>query len=330
MKKITLNFFGEKVGIKMPTDLASLRKEISDKFMFSPSDAAEVIISYVKDLGKKLIQTEQDFTNFIANKIGKLDLDISQDSRLYLEKFNTIKKESEENKKLLEECLKKDEELKKKKEETLKNEEEKLKALVTKIEKLQKKKQIIEKKIKKSKIVFEKEQKLNAKKIQNLKIKLGIIKPPTLKKKKNILKNGNPNKPKIQKEKEKKEIHTFVTCDGCQMSPIIGKRYKCEACPNFDFCEKCFLEKSKEHGHSFKNVKEEDEMKEALKKISKYIIHQVEKPVHYMISCNGCGMNHIVGKRFKCTECENFNYCEKCEKMYRNIHGHPMIEVAKK
>ena len=149
MKNITLNFFGEKVGIKMPTDLASLRKEISDKFMFSPSDAAEVIISYVKDLGKKLIQTEQDFTNFIANKIGKLDLDISQDSRLYLEKFNTIKKESEENKKLLEECLKKDEELKKKKEETLKNEEEKLKALVTKIEKLQKKKQIIEKKIKK-------------------------------------------------------------------------------------------------------------------------------------------------------------------------------------
>ena len=195
---------------------------------------------------------------------------------------------------------------------------------------MQKKKQIIEKKIKKSKIVFEKEQKLNAKKIQNLKIKLGIIKPPTPKKKKNILKNGNPNKPKIQKEKEKKEIHTFVTCDGCQMSPIIGKRYKCEACPNFDFCEKCFLEKSKEHGHSFKNVKEEDEMKEALKKISNYIIHQVEKPVHYMISCNGCGMNHIVGKRFKCTECENFNYCEKCEKMYRNIHGHPMIEVAKK
>ena len=114
------------------------------------------------------------------------------------------------------------------------------------------------------------------------------------------------------------------------MSPIIGKRYKCEACPNFDFCEKCFLKKNKEHGHRFKNVKEEDEMKEALKKISTYMINQEEKPVHYMISCNGCGMNHIVGKRFKCTECENFNYCEKCEKMYRNIHGHPMIEVAKK
>jgi hypothetical protein len=37
----------------MPTSLASLRQAISDKFMFSPSDAAEVVISYVKDLGKK-------------------------------------------------------------------------------------------------------------------------------------------------------------------------------------------------------------------------------------------------------------------------------------
>ena len=54
---------------------------------------AEVVISYVKDLGKKLIQTEQDFANFISNKIGKLDLDISQTSRLYKENFNTLKNE---------------------------------------------------------------------------------------------------------------------------------------------------------------------------------------------------------------------------------------------
>jgi len=37
----------------MPTDLASLRQQISEKFMFSPSDAAEIVVSYAKDLGKK-------------------------------------------------------------------------------------------------------------------------------------------------------------------------------------------------------------------------------------------------------------------------------------
>ena len=90
MKNISLNFFGEEISINMPNSLASLRKEISEKFMFSPSDAAEIIVSYMKDLGKKIIQTEQDFTNFISNQIGKIDLDISPDSKLYLKNLNSI------------------------------------------------------------------------------------------------------------------------------------------------------------------------------------------------------------------------------------------------
>lgn len=142
MKDISLDFFGEKVSIQMPTSLASLRQAISDKFMFSPSDAAEVVISYVKDLGKKIIQTEQDFSNFISNKIGKISLDISQDSRLYLENYNTLKKESDENKKTLEECLKRDEELKKKREELMNGEMEKINQIEQKIQKLQARKKI--------------------------------------------------------------------------------------------------------------------------------------------------------------------------------------------
>ena len=46
MKKIALNFFGEEVAINIPKDLTSLRKEISEKFMFSPSDTAEIILTY--------------------------------------------------------------------------------------------------------------------------------------------------------------------------------------------------------------------------------------------------------------------------------------------
>ena len=119
MKKISLNFFGEEVSINMPTDLSSLRQQISEKFMFNPSDAAEIVVSYAKDLGKKIIETEQDFVNFISDKINKIDLDISPDSKLYLNNLNILQKESDDNKKELEEAMKKRDEIKKRKETVL-------------------------------------------------------------------------------------------------------------------------------------------------------------------------------------------------------------------
>jgi next-to-BRCA1 protein 1 len=34
-------------------------------------------------------------------------------------------------------------------------------------------------------------------------------------------------------------VHLNITCDGCNASPIVGVRYKCANCPNFDLCEAC-------------------------------------------------------------------------------------------
>lgn len=44
-----------------------------------------------------------------------------------------------------------------------------------------------------------------------------------------------------------KTSHIGVTCDDCQVQPIVGKRFKCLVCPNFDLCEKC--EAKAIHGH---------------------------------------------------------------------------------
>lgn len=35
-------------------------------------------------------------------------------------------------------------------------------------------------------------------------------------------------------------IHIGFQCDGCQSMPIVGDRHKCEGCPDFDLCDKCF------------------------------------------------------------------------------------------
>jgi hypothetical protein len=75
---------------------------------------------------------------------------------------------------------------------------------------------------------------------------------------------------KKEKEKEKEEvpvnpwavekkrivnkvIHYGVRCNGCYTNPIIGFRYKCTICPDFDYCEEC--ESTKEHPHDFIKMK---------------------------------------------------------------------------
>lgn len=42
-------------------------------------------------------------------------------------------------------------------------------------------------------------------------------------------------------------------CDGCEAFPIIGNRYKCSVCEDFDYCENC--EKIKSHNHPFIKIK---------------------------------------------------------------------------
>lgn len=46
---------------------------------------------------------------------------------------------------------------------------------------------------------------------------------------------------------------------------------------------------------------------------------------HIGITCDGCGMQPLVGRRFKCLVCDNFDLCEACE---AKGHDHPMIRVV--
>ena len=140
MNKLILNFFGEEVTVDTPKSLNNLKKEISDKFFFSPSDAEEVLVSYINELKKSFIKTEQDFIDFIKKKIYKVDLDISPDSQLYKRSVLQIKEETEKDKKELDELIKKKEELKNKKKELKDQRQKEIKEIGEKIKELAKKK----------------------------------------------------------------------------------------------------------------------------------------------------------------------------------------------
>jgi len=45
--------------------------------------------------------------------------------------------------------------------------------------------------------------------------------------------------------------HFGVTCDGCQMSPITGARYKCFVCNDFDLCSNCESTRTHDPSHPF-------------------------------------------------------------------------------
>jgi hypothetical protein len=48
-------------------------------------------------------------------------------------------------------------------------------------------------------------------------------------------------------------IHVGVSCDGCGESPILGVRYKCAVCKDFDYCTNC--EEKLDHDHPFLKIK---------------------------------------------------------------------------
>ncbi len=57
-------------------------------------------------------------------------------------------------------------------------------------------------------------------------------------------------------------VHERVTCDGCQKFPIIGNRYKCIICHDFDFCEEC--ESKGTHPHAFLKIRRPEQAPKVL------------------------------------------------------------------
>ena len=47
--------------------------------------------------------------------------------------------------------------------------------------------------------------------------------------------------------------------------------------------------------------------------------------MHYGVVCDVCGVEPIVGRRFKCLTCDNYDLCEVCEG--KGMHSHAMVRI---
>ena len=342
MQNISLDFFGEKITALMPRDLASLRNIIADRFMFDPEDAAEVIITYMKDLGKKIIKTEEDFKTFLNEKINLISLDISQDSKLYKENFANIEHENVEKKNELENLKKKKEEVISEKKKTINEFTKNVKNIDEQIKKLQNERKNQKNNFRNEMMKFNEEEKEINVKIMELKEKLGIKDDENeimkIAEEKNILKlqkkqarekkRQEREKRRQEKEKRKQEKEKKRQEKAKKKQEKKNSEDKKEKINNqvkekpIEKKEEDKKEDKKEENNPFINIKP---ITDVINMFGNFI--QNNLPIHFPIRCQGCGVFPIIGNRYKCTVCDNFDYCENCEAKFAAQHQHPFLKI---
>ncbi len=76
-----------------------------------------------------------------------------------------------------------------------------------------------------------------------------------------------------------------------------------------------------------KNKKPKKDVLEEIKSSQQEkVMSQNHTEVHYRVACDMCSMHPIVGVRYKCTVCVDYDLCEKCEESNWKNHNHPMIK----
>ena len=236
MNNLILSFFDEEIYIKTPKFLEDLLNQISLKFLLKPEDAKELILAYNEgENNTSRIKDENDYKSFLNKRIATIKLDISQNSKIYQNEF----KEQEKN-------IKKLENLKKLENEIENSEKEKIKELNMLLNKYGLGANALIKNIHSIH---------NGKNIQQQKIRKEIN---LLQKKMGLNENNDVLKLRNKQKKDSQEInniHSEYICDGCNSEPIVGIRYKCAVCYDFDYCEKCEKALGEKHGHPFLKIR---------------------------------------------------------------------------
>ena len=109
------------------------------------------------------------------------------------------------------------------------------------------------------------------------------------------------------------EIPANVRCWGCGTYPVVGARYQCRSCDGFYYCKPCLYREPHIGGHIFTNISFD---------------HDPLRSVHENIWCNGCQKRPIVGIRFRCIICPNFDFCADCKSSQSHPGTHRFVEIV--
>ena len=88
-------------------------------------------------------------------------------------------------------------------------------------------------------------------------------------------------------------------CRQCGVQPIIGLRLQCDTCKDYSVCESCVGVTKHEH---------------------KTWIEVPLEGIHENIGCDGCGETPLLGIRYNCALCGNYDLCHACQRTIKHPH----------
>ena len=92
-------------------------------------------------------------------------------------------------------------------------------------------------------------------------------------------------------------VHNGIKCEKCKKEPIIGYRYKCSICENYNLCEECEEKnaETQEHKHNFIRIRKanDENKKENIKNNNVISLEKVnfDEDVEYKYLINGNNLN---------------------------------------
>ena len=284
------------------------------------------LIDQSMEYKQKIKLYEQEDTKHLKNKYEKqikdIEIKLSEEKKKYEDMEIKIK---EDNKKKEDKMI---ENIKLKENEII-NKDNKITELKQKLNENNKDKEEKEKMIEESKIEIEQYKN----KIKNYENEIKNYKTEIEKSKLEIL-NLNKN----NEEKEKNKL----------LEEMLRTKYEEKTKEEIEKMKNLLNKKAKEEYEQLKKEYEniyrekEKEMEEKMNQMSEMmksnmLISNINKSSykyeHKGIKCQKCFMEPIIGIRYKCIECEDYNLCEKCEEenTNKNFHNeeHEFIKIRK-